>query len=77
MERWCEWLNAFTKSLITSTQRTVPRSDKYPYPILDCAVESLHHGYILLALIGKVLDAVAVHQGMDVLVRQLFTRFCL
>ena len=42
-----------------------------PYPGLDGSVESLYHGRLLLALTGKVLDIVALYQGMEVRVDEL------
>ena len=43
-----------------------------PYPGLDCLIESLHHGRLLFALIGKVLDTVAFHQYLKFRVEELF-----
>ena len=43
-----------------------------PYASLDGAVEPLHHGRLLLALTGKVLDTIALHQGLEVRVEELF-----
>ena len=37
-----------------------------PYPALDGSVESLFRNCRLLALTGKVLDTVALHQGLKV-----------
>ena len=42
-----------------------------PYPGLDNAVESLYHGRLLLALTSKVLDTMALHKGIDILVEKL------
>ena len=42
-----------------------------PYPGFDGAVKSLHHGCLLLAFTGKVLDTVALHQGLKVRVKKL------
>ena len=41
-----------------------------PYPGLDGAVKSLHHGRLLLDLTGKVLNTVALHQGLKVRVKE-------
>ena len=38
----------------------------YPYPGLDGLVESLYHGRLLLALTRKVLNTVALNQGLEV-----------
>ena len=38
----------------------------YPYPGLDGAVESLYHGRLLLALIGKVVDTMALHKSLTI-----------
>ena len=42
-----------------------------PYPGLDGSIESLYHGRLLLALSGKVLDTVALYQGLEVRVKEL------
>ena len=42
-----------------------------PYSGLDGSVESLYHGRLLFALTGKVLNTVALHQGMEVRVEVL------
>ena len=42
-----------------------------PYPGLDSPIKSLHHGRLLFALTGKVLDTVAFHQGLEVRVEEL------
>ena len=42
-----------------------------PYPGLDTAVESLYHGHILLALTGKVLNTMALHQGLKIRIDEL------
>ena len=42
-----------------------------PYPGLDSPIKSLHHGRILFALTGKVLDTDAFHQGLEVRVEEL------
>ena len=42
-----------------------------PSPGLDGSVESLYHGRLLLALTGKVLDTVALHQGLEIQVEEL------
>ena len=47
---------------------------------LNGMIESLHHGCLLIALTGKVLDTVAFHQGQEVLVKNflplsVFRRF--
>ena len=42
-----------------------------PYPGLDGSVKSLYNGRLLLALTGKVMDTVALHQGLEVRVEEL------
>ena len=39
-------------------------------PALDGPIESLHHGRLLFALTGKVLDTVAFHKGLEVGVKE-------
>ena len=41
-----------------------------PYPGLDGSIKSLYHGRLLFAFTGKVLDAVAFHQGLEVRVEE-------
>ena len=42
-----------------------------PYSGLDGAVKSLHYGRLLLALIAKLLNTVALRQGLKVRVKEL------
>ena len=44
-----------------------------PYSGCDSAVKSLHHGRLLLAFTGKVLDTVAFHQSLKLRVKDLLT----
>ena len=44
----------------------------YPYFGLDGSIESLYHGRLLLAFTSKVLNTVALHQGLDVRVIKRF-----
>ena len=41
---------------------------KCPYPGFDGPIKSLHHGRLLFALTGKVLDTVSFHQNLKLLV---------
>ena len=42
-----------------------------PYPGHYGGVKSLHHGRLLLALTGKVLNTVLLHQGLKIRVKEL------
>ena len=44
-----------------------------PYPNFNGAVKSLHHGRLLLAFTGKVLDTVELHQSLKVRVTELLS----
>ena len=42
-----------------------------PYPGLDSAIKLLHHGRLLFAFTGKVLNTVVLHKGLEVRVEEL------
>ena len=44
-----------------------------PYPGLDGLIKSLHHGRLLFAFTGKMLDTMAFHQGLEVRVEEFLT----
>ena len=41
------------------------------YPVLDGAVEPLHHGCLLFALTCDVLDTMALHQARELRIEEL------